>query len=147
MLNNPLKYAEFEVEQIEKITKDRHVYLTKVFLHLKRGRQQSLALFFDNLDRRSEEIQEEAFMKSSAIARDWMCLVFVCLRPVTYYKSQANGNLDTIAPITFTVGHPNLSLVLKKDLNMQRILQMEERLTKFILKVHQLKEHHSFFPL
>jgi hypothetical protein len=35
-------------------------------------------------------------------------------RTASYYRSQQNGVLDTIAPITFTVGQPDLSLVLKR---------------------------------
>lgn len=108
------KFQELEIVEIEKAQADRHAYLTKVFHHLKRGRQCSLALFFDNLDRRDPDIQEQAFLKASAIARDWASLVFICLRPNTYYRSQESGLLDAIAPTTFTVGQPDLSLVLKR---------------------------------
>jgi hypothetical protein len=114
LANDNQKYAEFEIEHIETMTADKHIYLTKVFHHLKKGQKKSLALFFDNLDRRSQRIQEEAFLKASAIARDWASLVFICLRPVTYYKSRDTGVLDTISPTTFTVGNPDLSLVLKR---------------------------------
>lgn len=114
LLEDSAQYASFEVEKIEQVTSDKHNYFTKVFHYLKRGRKTSLAIFFDNLDRRSTKIQEESFLKSSAIARDWTCLVFICLRPTTYYESRETGVLDTIAPTTFTVGHPDLSLVLKR---------------------------------
>lgn len=93
---------------------DRHQYLTKVFRHVKRGQRRSIAIFFDNLDRRESELQEAAFLKASAIARDWSSMVLICLRPDTYYRSQQNGVLDTIAPIAFTVGQPDLALVLKR---------------------------------
>lgn len=59
-------------------------------------------------------IQEAAFLKSSAIARDWQCLVFVCLRPSTFFHSKQKGILDSIAPKVFAVGHPDISLVLKR---------------------------------
>lgn len=108
------RYREIELVEVEKILGDKHIYLTKVIHHLKRGRQCSVALFLDNLDRRKPAIQEQAFLKASAIARDWASLVFICLRPDTYYRSQRNGVLDTIAPTAFTVGQPNLSLVLKR---------------------------------
>ena len=114
LLKSPEKYTEFEIEKIESLINDRHTYITKVFHHLKKGQKKSLAIFFDNLDRRSNKIQEETFLKSSAISRDWACLVFICLRPTTYYKSRETGVLDAIAPTTFTVGHPDLSLVLKR---------------------------------
>ncbi len=111
---NKTHYREIELAEIEKIIVDKHVYLTKVIHHLKRGRQCSVALFLDNLDRRDPAIQEQAFLKASAMARDWSSLVFICLRPDTYYRSQRSGVLDTIAPTAFTVGQPNLSVVLKR---------------------------------
>ncbi|MEQ1846870.1 MAG: hypothetical protein ABL983_14990, partial [Nitrospira sp.] len=114
LFENTERYKEFELEEIERIQIDRHSYLAKVFHHLKKGRQCSLALFFDNLDRRETDIQEQAFLKASAIARDWAGLTFICLRPNTYYRSQESGVLDAIAPTTFTVGQPDLSLVLKR---------------------------------
>lgn len=125
-----VKYAEFEVEKIESLMHDKHTYLTKVFHHLKRGQKKSLAIFFDNLDRRSNKIQEETFLKSSAIARDWACLVFICLRPTTYYKSKETGVLDAIAPTTFTVGHPDLSLVLKRRFAYAKQIAAGESLDK-----------------
>ena len=59
------KYKELELEEIESIQSDRHAYLAKVFHHLKKGRKFSLALFFDNLDRRTPDLQEQAFLKAS----------------------------------------------------------------------------------
>ena len=108
------RYREIELDEIGKVLEDKHIYLTKVIHHLKRGRQCSVALFFDNLDRRNQDIQEQTFLKASSIARDWASLVFICLRPDTYYRSQRNGVLDSIAPTAFIVGQPDLSLVLKK---------------------------------
>jgi len=111
---NKSKYKEIELIEIENLIKDRYPYLKKVIHHLKKGRRNSVALFFDNLDRRNLEIQEEAFLKASSIARDCASLVFICLRPDTYYRSQTSGVLDAIAPTAFTVGNPDLALVLKR---------------------------------
>lgn len=128
--SDPEKYAVFEIEKIESLSHDKHSYLTKVFHHLKRGQKKSLAIFFDNLDRRSSKIQEETFLKSSSISRDWACLVFICLRPTTYYKSRETGVLDSIAPTTFTVGHPDLSLVLKRRFVYAKQIAFGESLDK-----------------
>ncbi|MBE1427291.1 hypothetical protein H4684_003983 [Desulfomicrobium macestii] len=107
-------YKEFELKKIQEWVSDKHTYLAKVFHHLKRGRLKSIALFLDNLDRRHTDLQETAFLKASAMARDWASMVFICLRPETFYRSQQAGVMDTIAPITFTVGQPDISLVLKR---------------------------------
>jgi hypothetical protein len=99
---------------IQEQLKDRHAYFKSVIRHLKRGQQKSVAIFFDNLDRRDAAIQEAAFLKASAIARDWECVVFICLRPTTFYASLKRGLLDSLAPKTFTVGSPDLALILKR---------------------------------
>lgn len=114
LLENKEEYKKYEILEIERMIADKHFYFTKLIHHLKKGRGHSIALFFDNLDRRTPEIQENAYLKASSIARDWSCLVFICLRPTTFYTSQKKGVLDSIAPITFTVGQPDLSLVLKR---------------------------------
>jgi len=121
------RYREFEVDHIDSVVKNRHSYFTMVMHHLKRGRRCSLAIFFDNLDRRVEPLQEAAFLKCSAMARDWCSLVFVCLRPTTSYKSQQSGVLDAIAPKTFTVSQPDLALVLKKRFTYAKELLPWER--------------------
>ncbi|HEX5471514.1 MAG TPA: hypothetical protein VFW73_06490, partial [Lacipirellulaceae bacterium] len=81
---------------------------------LKRGRGHSLAVFLDNLDRRQDPIQEEAFLRASAMARDWGGLVFVCLRPSTFFRSRTEGVLDAVAPKTITIVSPKTSVLLKK---------------------------------
>lgn len=128
------KYKQLELAEIEKLQSDRHTYLTKVFHHLKKGRGCSLALFFDNLDRRVQDIQEQAFLKASAMARDWASLVFICLRPNTFYKSQTLGVFDAIAPTTFTVGQPDLSLVLKKRFAYARRIAEGQPMDQNILR-------------
>lgn len=111
---------------IQEQLKDRHSYYQAVVRHLKRGRGRSIAVFFDNLDRRDPAIQEAAFLKASAIARDWECVVFICLRPATFYQSFRSGVLDSIAPKTFTIGSPDLPLVLKRRFNFAERLALGE---------------------
>lgn len=142
----PEEYEQFELEEIYKIQNDRFLYLTKVIHHLKKGRNHSLAIYFDNLDRRSEVLQEEAFLKASAIARDWASLVFICLRPFTFYKSQKKGVLDTIAPITFTVGQPDLSLVLKRRFAYAKKLADGETIDENLIKSVPSKNIAMYLP-
>lgn len=122
-------YKEYEVGEIEKLLANRHTYLTRVFHHLKKGRQCSVAIFMDNLDRRNPGIQEQAFLRASAMARDWASMTFVCLRPDTFHRSREGGVLDAIAPTTFTVGHPDLALVLKRRFAYAKSIADGERLT------------------
>ncbi|KKL27278.1 hypothetical protein LCGC14_2386730, partial [marine sediment metagenome] len=53
-----------------------------------------------------DSIQEQAFLRASAMARDWKCLVFVCLRPATFSRSRNSGVLDSVAPRVIVVAPP-----------------------------------------
>jgi hypothetical protein len=109
-------YKREELNFIKSIRSDRHLYLGKVLTHIRSARLFSLAIFFDNLDRRSEQIQEEAYLRASALAREWACLVFVCLRPNTFYRSRTFGVLDSVAPTVINVVSPNLEHLLVRRL-------------------------------
>ncbi|MDF1811605.1 MAG: hypothetical protein P1V20_05310 [Verrucomicrobiales bacterium] len=113
-----------ESDFIEEKIRSKHKYFRDLFRHLKKGQGKSIAIFFDNLDRRNGQIQEAAFLKASSIARDWGCAVFICLRPETFFESLANGVLDSVAPKTFTVGQPDLSLVLKRRFDYAKRITM-----------------------
>lgn len=103
-----------EDDFVETYQKDEQQYFTAVVRHLRRSHHKSIAVFFDNLDRCDDPIQEKAFLEASALARDWEALVFVCLRPGTFYRSAAIGGLDAIAPRTISIAPARPDIVLKK---------------------------------
>lgn len=109
-----------EDDFVDEYQKDTYKYLVAVVRHLRRSHRKSLAIFFDNLDRRDDAFQEQAFLEASAIARDWEALIFVCLRPGTFYRSAATGGLDVIAPRTITIDPPRPEIVLKKRFEYAR---------------------------
>ena len=124
-LEDSHEYKQAEKNFVQGILNDRHQYLGRVFAHLKRGRIKnnkghSVVLFLDNLDRRNDRIQEEAFLRASAMARDWSTLVFVCLRPDTFYRSKHFGVLDSVAPRVVTVTSPKTSLLVSKRMQYAR---------------------------
>ena len=108
------RFAEAELQFIETQTADKHSYLTRAVQHLKGGCGKSVAIFFDNLDKRPDKVQEEAFLLASAMARDWASLVFICLRPGTFHRSRDAGVLDSIAPRIITVNSPPMNVFLKR---------------------------------
>lgn len=111
---NADEMARAEAGLISRQQQDKHSYLARALRHLRRGQQKSLAIFFDNLDRRQDAIQEAAFLQASAIARDWDALLFICLRPGTFQRSQAEGVLDAIAPRMIAVSPPRTDTMLRR---------------------------------
>lgn len=108
------EYRRAECDEIVSKMANRHEYLAKVMEDLRKSRGSAIALFFDNLDRRLQTIQDEAFLKASAIARDWNAVVFVCLRPDTFFHSKEKGVLDSLAPSVVSVAAPLTAIMLKK---------------------------------
>ncbi len=115
-----LEQQRVEDEFIEDYQRDKHQYFTAAVRHLRRSHHKSVAIFFDNLDQRDPSMQEQAFLQASAMARDWESLVFVCLRPGTFYRSAASGALDAIAPRTITIAPPRPDIVLMKRFEFAR---------------------------
>ncbi|MBN1403742.1 MAG: hypothetical protein JW942_04660 [Opitutales bacterium] len=136
----PDKGRQEELNFFHERIADRHKYLKEVFKHLKYGQKKSIAIFFDNLDRRPGDIQDEAYRKASSIARDWECAVFLCLRPSTFHESLKRGLLDSLAPKTYTIGSPNMSLVLKRRFNYARLIALGELKGPFL---EQLRSEQS----
>jgi len=114
--DDPQRFRDEELRYITQITVDRHDYFARVLYHLRFGRKKSVAIFLDNLDRRDDKIQEEAFLRASAIARDWACPVFVCLRPGTFWRSKKDGVLDSVAPRLISISSPKVGPLLKRRL-------------------------------
>lgn len=114
------EYIAAELAFLTLIRANKHEFFKRLFVHLRGSRRFSLAVFIDNLDRRGKEIQEEAYLRASAIARDWACLVFVCLRPTTYYKSSRDGVLDSVAPHVIAVTSGKADHVLARRLKFAK---------------------------
>ncbi|MDY3562257.1 hypothetical protein R5W23_003719 [Gemmata sp. JC673] len=110
------EYIKAELEFINGFCADKHDFYRRVFRSLRGERQYTVAIFMDNLDRCPDRIQEAAFLRASAIARDWACLVFVCLRPATFYKSSQSGVLDTVSPKVISITSADSDIVLTRRL-------------------------------
>ncbi len=112
--NDAQNLAIGEAEYLLELQRDRHTYYGLALRHLSKGQKKSLAIFFDNLDRQDVLIQEAAFLRASAIARDWDTLLFVCLRPATFQQSRTAGVLDAVAPRIITVSPPRTDVMLRR---------------------------------
>ena len=115
-------YKAAETAFLNRLKQNPHEYLAKVFNHLRRGQGTSIAVFLDNLDRRTDEIQEEAFLRASAMARDWSALVFVCLRPGTFYRSSHFGVLDSVEPRLIHIESPKTRTLVSKRMRFASLI-------------------------
>ena len=112
--DKPDELAQAEVTFLESFTDEPERYMALVMKFIRRSHHKSVVVFFDNLDRRADDIQEQAFLRAAAMANDWGVLVYVCLRPGTMQRSSAYGVLDTMAPRSLVIPQPDIGTVLRK---------------------------------
>ncbi len=114
--------AEAEGDLLHQLLIDRHMYYREMFRYLRLGRGYSIAIFFNNLDRRSDEHKVDAARCASAATRDWSALVFVCLRPSTFQTSRIEEALESIASKIIVVPSPKAAIMLRKRFDFAKTL-------------------------
>ncbi|WP_020564566.1 hypothetical protein [Methylosarcina fibrata] len=84
--------------------------------HLARGRNKQIILVLDNADQRTFEVQQETFLIAQELAASRNLLVFVSLRPSTFYLSKTTGTLSAYQNKILTVAPPPADEVVQKRL-------------------------------
>ena len=79
-----------------------------IFLHLKRA---------DNADQRNLKIQQDSFIIAQSFASETDSIVFIAIRPQTFYRSRRAGSMSAYPQKVFTISPPRIDLVLEKRLN------------------------------
>ena len=104
--------------------RDRHLHASLAHLVNKCGKQ--IILIIDNADQRSFEIQQEAFLIAQELAATRNLLVFVALRPSTFFLSKTTGALAAYQNRLLTISPPAADQVIEKRLHFAlRIAQGE----------------------
>jgi len=114
-----IDHQAFLLEQIEFLskkvaTRDRH--LQAALGHLARGRGKQIILILDNADQRSFAVQQETFLIAQELAASRNLLVFVALRPSTFYLSKTTGALSAYQNKILTIAPPPADEVIQKRL-------------------------------
>lgn len=122
--SNRERYEEKQLEMLaEKLdAKDEH--LKNSIAHLSKQTKKQVIICLDNADQRDFETQQRAFVISQELAKDWNALVFISVRPQTFFKSKASGALTAYPHKVFTIAPPRIDQVLDKRL--QFALEMSE---------------------
>jgi hypothetical protein len=92
--------------------KDEHLHAS--LGHLSRGRGHQIILILDNADQRTFETQQEAFLIAQELAATKNLLVFVALRPSTFFQSKLTGALSAYQNQVLTISPPPAAEVIEK---------------------------------
>lgn len=106
------------IEELEKLTSDKAEYLKRAINHLAKGQKKQIIITIDNADQRDIKTQDAAFLIAQELAAQWISLVFIALRPETFYSSSRRGGaLSGYSPRVFTISPPQLDVVIQKRLS------------------------------
>lgn len=113
---NPTVYISKELEFLENLISNKEMHLKRSLDHISKGRNQQIIFFLDNCDQRDEGTQQAAFLIAQELASQWPAMVFIALRPETFYYSQRHGTLSGYHAKAFTIAPPRVDKVLSKRL-------------------------------
>lgn len=111
---------QYNVELIQYLTeltseKDRH--LKKAIEFYCNSSKKQFIVIIDNADQRTYEVQQDAFIISQELSKSWKSLVFIAVRPNTFFKSKRSGALSAYPHKAFTIQPPRIDKILEKRLN------------------------------
>lgn len=120
--SNPDKFAEKEVEFLERKMAKRDRHLQASLRYITRSQNRQVVAFLDNIDQRDFEFQEKVFLIGQGLAETWPATVFLSLRPDTFFRSRDEGSLTAYQPRVFTISPPDIGKVITRRLKFCRQL-------------------------
>ena len=110
------KYEHKVLEMLANKLDDRPNHLKNSIEHISKARRQQVILVLDNADQRPIQIQQDAFIVAQEFAKNWNAMVFIAVRPQTFYQSKRAGALSAYPHRVFTIAPPRPELVIEKRL-------------------------------
>jgi GTPase SAR1 family protein len=90
---NPDKYIEKEAEELERLKSDTESFVIRS-LKNQTSQNNSVILIIDNVDRASEDFQEETYVIAHKLSKESGATVIITMREFTYFKNKDKGWLD-----------------------------------------------------
>jgi len=111
---DPTVYQKERIVFLQDRIDRRDSHLQAALGHLSRGRGKHIILVMDNADQRKFEVQQEAFLIAQELASSRNLLVFVALRPSTFYQSKTTGALSGYQNKVLVIAPPPADEVLER---------------------------------
>jgi GTPase SAR1 family protein len=114
--SDPLLYETKQLEELELLSKETDQHLKRCIGSYSKSSKRQIIISLDNADQRDFDVQQDAFIISQELAKDWNASVFVSVRPQTFFKSKRSGALTAYPHKIFTISPPRIELVIEKRL-------------------------------
>lgn len=118
------KYEDKQLEMLASKIENKDEHLKHAIEHISKQSKKQVIICIDNADQRDFETQQRAFVISQELAKNWSSVVFISVRPQTFFKSKSSGALTAYPHKVFTISPPRIDQVLEKRL--QFALEMSE---------------------
>lgn len=126
----PTEYMKAKVEFVKKKIEEHDLHLALSLKHISQVLKKLIIIVIDNADQRNFEVQQQAFLIAQELANADAGLVFVALRPSTYYESKSRGAMSAYKNKVLTISPPPADEVIQRRI-------------AFALRVAEGKEDHS----
>lgn len=107
-------YIKARIAHIAGIVSNRSNHLIRSLNHIVKSGGKQIMVVLDNADQRNFTTQQDAFIISQELASSRNLLVFVALRPATFYASKLNGALSGYQNQVLTISPPPADEVIRK---------------------------------
>ncbi len=114
--SNKAKLDEQLEQRLVELVTNRPEHLRRSIQHVAKARLRQIIIIIDNADQRAAEVQESAFIIAQEFAQHWEALVFIAVRPQTFFQSKRAGALSAYPHKVFTILPPRPELVIEKRL-------------------------------
>ncbi|MBR0717869.1 hypothetical protein [Bradyrhizobium liaoningense] len=109
-----IAYQKDKIEFLKERLAVRDSHLHAALGHLAHGRNRQIILVIDNADQREFDAQQQAFLIAQELAATRNLLVFVALRPSTFYVSKTSGALSGYQNRLLTISPPPADEVMTR---------------------------------
>lgn len=107
-------YLKARIAHLSSLLQDRAMHVQRSLNFLVKGMGRQVMIVLDNADQRTFETQQEAFLVAQELASNRTMLIFVALRPSTFYASKLSGALSGYKNEVLSISPPPAHEVIRK---------------------------------
>lgn len=111
---NRVSYLKERIKFLSRKREERSFHLLASLDYIAKYMGRQIILVLDNADQRNYETQQDAFVVAQEFARLRSLLVFVALRPATFFNSKLTGALSGYQNQVLTISPPPADEVIRK---------------------------------
>ncbi|MCA0941989.1 hypothetical protein LCM28_19105 [Salipiger pacificus] len=126
----PDDYMRSKVKFVSNLIAERDRHLLRSLQYISQVRRKLIILIIDNADQRKFDVQQDAFLIAQELAGADAGLVFVALRPSTYFESKSKGAMSAYKNKVLTISPPPADDVIQRRI-------------AFAIRVAEGKEDHK----